>query len=667
MRLPMRRRYVPFLVTVILWLLSLLAPLLGVMFGAMPQNLVEASLLLSLILAVFICIEWLIIHRMEQNHWAVLFNRYEAAAMMTLQHLHYPVFLASRAGTILWHNEAFVRSFTQNRTVIGKSAEQVMHLNVTALDRNRELLMEHNGQSYRVLADRNVQDDQEIIVVQFLEITDILRLQEEQNAARPCVMLLVIDGYDDLLQYAKEAEKVQVSSEVERVLEDFMQGTDGLIRKVENDLFYVVMESRHLREIMNNRFHVLDEARQIRVNDRMHITFSIGVGDGATTLAESEKFARQSLDMALGRGGDQAAVKTDNGFIFFGGASKGVEKKSKTKIRSIALALQELIENSDAVYLMGHSFGDLDSIGSCCGLAGAVKLMQKPAFVVVDRQKCLATQLIDRFEQYPDGPEFLSPADALEQMTDDSLLVITDTHNKDILESPELYNKARYIAVIDHHRKTVNFIENAIIFHHEPYASSASEMVAEILQYFRLDTEISAIYADALLAGIMLDTKNFVMRTGVRTFEAAAYLRKIGADTIQVKTLFSNTISMYSMRAQIVSHAEIYKNNAISAVKIPGPDGRMLASQAADELLSIQGVEASFVIFVTADGVSISARSLGDVNVQVIMEQLGGGGHQTMAAAQLPGGNVQEAKERLLSILDQFAAERVPAGKEQKG
>ena len=246
----------------------------------------------------------------------------------------------------------------------------------------------------------------------------------------------------------------------------------------------------------------------------------------------------------------------------------------------------------------------------------------------------------------------MEPREALGQITDNSLLIIVDTHNKDILESAELYQAARYVIVIDHHRKNVNFIENAVIFHHEPYASSASEMVTEIIQYFRLDTEISAAYADALLSGIMLDTKNFVMRTGVRTFEAAAYLRKIGADTIEVKSLFSNTISMYSMRSQIVSHAELYKNNAISVVKISQPDVRVLASQAADELLSIQGVEASFVIYLAEKGVSISARSMGNVNVQVIMEQLGGGGHQTMAAAQLPDCTIQEAKERLLMTLE---------------
>lgn len=648
----MKRKYGVMIATWILWFISILVPLFCVVLKRVPQRFLTVQFLVILLLGILLCVQWIWLRRAERLQNTAIRGEIEGAGMAALQSMTVPVILAMRTGEILWCNEIFRSRFAASRSVQGRSVQDVIHLNLAALDQNRDLLMEHNGLSYRVHAVSSVRDQQEIIAVQFLEITDILRLQHEQTNSRPCVLLLVIDSYDDLLQYARESEKAQVSAEVERVLEDFMQGTDGVIRKVENDLFYAVMESRHLHEIMNNRFHVLDEARQIRFNDRMHITFSIGVGDGASTLAESEKFARQSLDMALGRGGDQAAVKTENGFCFFGGASKGVEKKSKTKIRSIALAMQELIENSDQVFLMGHRFGDLDAIGSACGLAGAVRLMQKPAYVVVNRQSCLATQLIDRMQQCPDGPQFIEPVDALAQVTDNSLLIIVDTHNKDILESVDLYHAARYVIVIDHHRKNVNFIENAVIFHHEPYASSASEMVTEIIQYFRLDTEISAAYADALLAGIMLDTKNFVMRTGVRTFEAAAYLRKIGADTIQVKTLFSNTISMYSMRAQIVAHAELYRNNAISAVKLQDKNVRVLASQAADELLSIQGVEASFVLYLEENGVGISARSMGNVNVQVIMEQLGGGGHQTMAATQLKGCTIQEAKEQLLLILE---------------
>lgn len=654
----MKKRYGLLVVSAIAWFLTIFIALLCVVFQFTDQQWLEFCLLLSVLLAILIVIQMVLIHHEERKQAVAVRGGLETASMETLQKLTYPVTLTNHEGEILWINDAFQDRFTQNRMVLGKSVQELMHLNLTALEKDQELLMEHNGQSYRVRATRSIQNNEEIVAIQFLEITDLLRLQTENNESKPCVMLLVIDGYDDLLQYAKESEKVQVSAEVERVLEDFMAGTDGIVRKVENDLFYIIVESRYLREMMNNRFHVLDEARQIRINDRMHITFSIGVGDGASSLAESEKFARQSLDMALGRGGDQAAVKTENGFCFFGGTSKGVEKKSKTKIRSIALAMQELIENADQVFLMGHRFGDLDSIGSACGLAGAIQLMQKTCYVVVNRQNCLATQLIDRMEQYENGPTFISPEEALDKLTEHSLLIITDTHNKDILESYELYEAARYVVVIDHHRKTVNFIDDAVIFHHEPYASSACEMVTEVIQYFRLDTEISAIYADALLSGIMLDTKNFVMRTGVRTFEAAAYLRKIGADTVQVKSLFSNSLSMYAMRSQIVSHAEMYKNYAIAVVKMSEEDSRVLASQAADELLSIQGVEASFAIYTNGEGTSISARSMGNVNVQVIMEQLGGGGHQTMAAAQLPECNIQEAKEKLLLVLESYDAQK---------
>ncbi len=651
----MKRRIGIMVATGVLWLALIIVPLLSsVMQWSLQDRYLEAIYLLTLLFSLLLILEWYLVYHCQRVQKVAVRGGIESASIAALESSQTPMLMASHDGEIRWCNDMFRTRFTGGRTVDGHLVQDVIHLNLTALEKNRELLMEHDSRSYRVHAMQYIQDNEAIVVVQFTEITDVLRLQDENSNAKPCIMLVVIDGYDDLLQYARESEKAAVSAQVERVLDAFIAGTDGVIRKVEKDLFYIILETRHLHRIMNDRFHVLDEARQIKIGDRMHVTFSIGVADGATTLAESEKFARQALDMALGRGGDQAAVKTEGCFSFFGGASKGVEKKSKTRIRSMALALQELIENSDQIFLMGHHFGDLDSIGAACGLAGAIGLMQKNAAIVVDRNRCLASGLIDRMLQEKNAPVFISPEEAMHRLTEQTLLIVVDTHNKDILESPQLYAAAKTVVVIDHHRKNVGYIENAVIFHHEPYASSTSEMVTEILQYFRLDTEISAAYADALLAGIMLDTKNFVMRTGVRTFEAAAYLRKIGADTIAVKTLFSNTISMYSMRAEIVSAAEIYRNYAISAVKIGGEDGRVLASQAADELLSIQDVAASFVLYPIDNGTAISARSMGSVNVQVIMEKIHGGGHQTMAATQLVGVGIQEAKEELLRILEAY-------------
>ena len=360
--------------------------------------------------------------------------------------------------------------------------------------------------------------------------------------------------------------------------------------------------------------------------------------------------------MALGRGGDQAVVKTDNGYRFFGGVSNGVEKRSRSKTRIIANALQDLIINSDRIFIMGHRFGDLDSVGASCGLAGAVQLLGKEVYIAVDSKKNLASNLIDMVNEATDNRLFISPADAADMIENDDMLIIVDTHNKDYIESVSLYEKARSVVVIDHHRKTVNFIDNAVIFHHEPYASSASEMVTELIQYFdyHSDEKIAAFYAEALLAGIMLDTKNFVMRTGVRTFEAAAFLKKVGADTIEVKHLFSNSIDSYRRKTQIVASAKIHNNCAIAAADFESDDIRLVAPQAADELLNITDVDASFVIYKTSNTVNISARSLGSVNVQLIMEQLGGGGHQTMAAVQLKDTTIKDAARALILTIDEF-------------
>jgi c-di-AMP phosphodiesterase-like protein len=359
--------------------------------------------------------------------------------------------------------------------------------------------------------------------------------------------------------------------------------------------------------------------------------------------------------MALGRGGDQAVLKTENGFRFFGGVSKGVEKKSRSKTRIIANTLQDLIKDSERIYIMGHRFGDLDSVGSASGLAGAIRLMGKEAYVAVDKKRNLATQLISMIDSNTDNSLYISPSEAADSISDNDLLIIVDTHNKDFIESPLLYERSRQTVIIDHHRKTVNFIDDAVIFHHEPYASSASEMVTELIQYFKIDDEaLKACFAEALLAGITLDTKNFVMRTGVRTFEAAAFLRKMGADTVVVKSLFSNSIETYQRKTKIVSSAQIHNRCAIASTEIKSDDIRLICPQAADELLGITNVDASFVLFRTGDTINISARSLGALNVQVIMEALGGGGHQTMAAAQLDNVSMNEAVNMLHTAIDSY-------------
>ena len=591
------------------------------------------------------------------RHVSRISTNLEQSGAEFMNFLPAPAVVIDKSGIVVWYNEFFREKVAAEQDIFGYSLLDYISVDLGEIQKGSECLCMVNGNSYKV---RSVvtrgKDEESLTVLYFSDVTDLLRLEKTFNDTRQSVVILMIDNYDDIMQNAKETEKAKTSVETEQLIENFMNGTDGIVKKISDNTFVAVLEDRHLNKIIEEKFKILDSAREIKLGERNCLTFSIGVGQGAGSLEESEKIARQCLDMALGRGGDQAVVKTENGFRFFGGVSKGVEKKSRAKTRIIANTLQDFIEKSDNVFIMGHSFGDLDSIGSATGLASAVRLFEKNAYVVVDRKKNLAVQLIEHIEETTKVDDFyISPQTAVDSITDSDLLIIVDTHNKDFIESKELYKKAKNIVVIDHHRKTVNFIDNAVIFHHEPYASSASEMVTELIQYFMFEgsANIDACYAEALLSGITLDTKNFIMRTGVRTFEAAAYLRKLGADTVTVKKLFSSTIESYKRRTQIVSSADIHNRCAIASTELKSDDIRLISPQAADDLLSISGVDASFVVYRTGDTVNISARSLGGMNVQVIMERLGGGGHQTMAAAQIKDVSVSEAVDRLKNAIDE--------------
>lgn len=613
-----------------------------------------------ILIAVSIII-FLLFTRNTIRHVSKMNAHLESSAAEFMNTLPAPVAVIDEQRRFVWYNQLFSEKIGLGQDVFGLDFEGFVKIDMDSLFRLNYAFCSINGCIYKVTAERFDKTDMAFLVLYFHDESEYFSLKKRTDDSRPNVIIMTIDNYDDVMQNAKESEKAQTSVETEKLIESFMSGTNGFIKKTSSNTFYAVIENRHLESIINSKFKILEAARNIKISGKYPLTFSIGVGQGANSLAESEKIARQCLDMALGRGGDQAVIKTDNGYRFFGGVAQGVEKRSRAKTRVIANALQDLILSSDRVFLMGHRFGDLDSIGSACGLAGAVKLLGKEAHIVVDKSKNLAGHLIDYIEDQTDKEFFISPAAAEAMINDRDLLVICDTHNKDIIESHFLYEKAKQIVVIDHHRKTVNFIDNAVIFHHEPFASSASEMVTEIIQYFSFNTEenYQPCFADSLLAGIMLDTKNFVMKTGSRTFEAAAYLKKLGADTVAVKLLFSNSIDAYKRRSQIVSSAKIHNRCAVAAADFKSDDIRIVAPQAADELLCISGVDASFVLFKTGSTVNISARSLGAVNVQVIMEQLGGGGHQSMAAAQLEGSTIEEATRSLNSVINEYTENNI--------
>lgn len=564
-----------------------------------------------------------------------------------------PVLILNEQGMVLWYNKIFFEEIMQKgNEAYGHHITSFIDINLAALFSKKYVVISCNGRNYKVRLNETDKYEAKLLLLCFEDVTNYVHLQEEMRKTRQSVILITIDNYEELFRDVRDSEKALALVKVERLLEEFMSSTTGILKKMGGDKYVGVVEEQYLEKIVGERFKILDEARKIKVDEKTELTLSIGVGRGSKNLEESESDAKQALDMVLGRGGDQAAVKSKNGFEFFGGVSKGIEKQSKIKTRVIASAFIELIHNAEKVYIMGHRLGDLDSVGGAIGLAGAINKLGKQTFVVVDPVKNLAQPLIERTKEAEGDKLFLSPDDALSQMTDDTLLIIVDTYNKDLVENADIYKRATQVAVIDHHRKTVNYIENALVALHEPFASSASELITELIQYFPNLGKIPSHYAEALLSGIILDTKSFVMKSGVRTFEAAAYLKKMGADTITVKSFFANSIEAYQKKTMLVAAAEIYKRCAITESGVSGEDIRIVAPQAADELLTIKGVDASFVIYKIGDIINISARSMGAMNVQLVMELLGGGGHQTMAAAQLKEDSVSDAKLKLIEAID---------------
>lgn len=593
--------------------------------------------------------------RRNFQYSALITDEIKSENKMSLYSLPMGVVVVDNARKIIWYNNNFL-DFFGDEVVYGNSIDIITRLPLEKFTSKEGVEVKYRNRYYRAYGASPEKDDEKnVFLIYFNDITEYVNIQIEKKLSHPVVMLIMIDSFDELFGSSLESETAHVTVQIDRLLEDFIAETTGILRKQSRDKFWAVVEERHIAKLIESKVKLLDKAREIQVNDRMNVTLSIGIGRTAANISESEGYAKQALEMAQGRGGDQAAIKTVSGFEFYGGVSKGVERSNRVKARIIANQLIQLVEASDRVYIMGHKFSDLDSVGSSVGLACAIRNLGHTAHVVVDSLASLSNQLIDRLKAAEDGKDslFMPPSEAVETVTDNSLLIISDTHNPLMLESAELHSKARQVVIIDHHRKTVNFIDNSIIFYHEPYASSASEMVTEIINYFGKAGKISALQAEALLAGIMLDTKNFTIKTGVRTFEAAAFLRKLGADTVNVKGLFANSIENYRQKASLVSKAEIYKRCAITSTTMYSPDMRLVAPQAADELLGIENVDASFVYYRSGgDEIYVSARSLGALNVQLVMEHMNGGGHQTMAATQLHGVSLEEAGKQLKNAID---------------
>lgn len=492
-------------------------------------------------------------------------------------------------------------------------------------------------------------------VLIYTEDTALKQTAAAYKSEKPAVAILAADSADEIYRAYKESEYAEIVGDVERMAENWLSEFDGISRKLSSGRFLAIVPEVQLCKMIDRKFNILEQVRAYTYNGApVGITLSVGVGRG-DSLSDAENNARQAFDMALGRGGDQAVLKgTDENYQFFGGVSKGVEKRTKVRSRVVANALWELLQSAENVLVMGHKFSDLDSIGAAVGLCKAATALGKPAKIVVNEKTTLSQPLIAYLKAQADADLFLSPEAAVHMLTEKSLLIVVDTHKTGFVEAPEVYEKAQKVVVIDHHRKNVDYIQNAVIFYHEPHASSACELVTELLQYMGKKPLVTSVEANALLAGIMLDTKEFALRTGVRTFEAAAYLRARGADTVTVKSFFAGSMENRKLRGQVVMNAQSYKRCAVSVADFSAKDLRVVCAQAADELLSVSDVDASFVLFETDGTANISARSMGKINVQLIMETLGGGGHQTMAAAQLADTALYEAEKQLYAAIDAY-------------
>ena len=567
-------------------------------------------------------------------------------------------------GEIIWSNESFLQlAGVREHLFEMRLSEAVPDFQVQWLLSGKQESPERvelNNHRFRVygslVRSRNRTGVQSLVATTYwVETTEADHLREVYEASRPVAAILMLDNYEDLMKACEDTQRSAILAQIDEKLQTWANAGQGILLKTDRNHYLFLFEEQYFQHFVDEKFSILDTVRAIRVAENIHPTLSIGIGKDSPSIPELYKNAKLSLEMALSRGGDQAVVRNQVDFAFYGGRTKATEKRTKVKSRVMANAFRELIADAGEVYIMGHSFADMDAVGAAAGICCAARKRGKQARIVIDREHTAAETLIARLDALPEySGVFLTPAEAFLQMRADTLLVVVDTNRPDMVENPQLLESCNRVAVIDHHRRAATYIENAAFNFHEPYASSASELVTELLQYLVEPTDLLREEAGALLAGIVLDTKHFTQRTGGRTFEAAAFLRRSGADTAEVQRLFQGDLKDMVTKYDIIRRAEMYRSSiAVSVVEEPGVD-RVAAAQAADDLLTLKGVQASFVIYAAEGAVLMSARSLGEINVQVILEALGGGGNSTTAGARIEDTDPESVRQQLIGVLDAY-------------
>ena len=494
----------------------------------------------------------------------------------------------------------------------------------------------------------------------WVDVTDYSALRDRTQRERPVVSVIMVDSYEELTKGMSESQRSSLNAEIDGAINEWAKEANGIVRRLEKDRYLFVFRNEDLLRFTAEKFSILEKIHEIQNEEGITATLSIGIGKGECPFGQLYEFAMLGIEMALSRGGDQVVVKSPKQFDFYGGRTKELEKRTKVKSRVMANALKHLIDDSSNVFVMGHRFSDLDSVGAAAGICSVVRKLGKTPYFIVNRDVTSAGSLIDHLAEQPQYSEcFITEQDAILLADPDSLLVVVDTSRPELVEAPGLLQSVSRVAVIDHHRRAASYIENAAISVHETYASSASELVSELLQYILTPQELLKAEAEALLAGIYLDTKGFTVKTGVRTFEAAAYLKQIGADTVAVRRMFSGGLEGYVKKYQIISAAhEAYPGISLAVVDMEVE--RAVASQAADEMINLAGIQGSFVVFGENGGTVVSGRSYGQVNVQVVLEKIGGGGSLNMAGAQFPTEKPEQVELKLRAAIEEYLRESQP-------
>ena len=595
----------------------------------------------------------------------------DKAAQSTIINSPFPLVVLETNGNIIWKSSNFIKEFANIDT--GTTLTDVIKELKLKIENGKNTnnisiseSMKIGDKNYKVIAEYTKLREKEhknsseyMATVYFLDETNYVKLLEEYTNSRTCIGIIVLDNYEELMQRVTEEEKLKITSNAEKNIYSWVNKYDGLLVKSERDTYVCIFDQLNLEKIKEDKFEILDEIKEIKTQDNIQLTLSIAISENEKTNSEEYKSAKAVIDIALGRGGDQAIIKQNGKYYFFGGRTQEVEKRTRVKARIVAQALEELMNSASNVIIMGHTNSDIDAMGSGMGVYRIAKTIGKDAYIVNETNGTSLDNFINDLkdiEEYNDV--IIDKAEALNKISADSLLVVVDTDKKNYVEAPELLDKTDKIVVIDHHRRGTDYIENAILTFHEVYASSACELVTELVEYAEKTVKLTKFEVEALYGGIMMDTKSFTFKAGVRTFEAAAFLRKCGVDIIKVKKWFQSDLETYNKISEIVAKSEIIDDTiAISIYDKEDSDANITCAKAADELLTISNITASFVIGKMGDKIYISGRSIGDINVQLILEKLGGGGHITVAGAQVEGMTQEEVKQELINRINEYFTE----------